>query len=43
MKKNIIAGYTVSCVGDERAYSLVHSPYKNNFSEKILHSVLKKL
>ena len=42
MKKNIIAGYTVSCVGDERAYSLVHSPYKNNFSEKILHSVLKK-
>jgi aminopeptidase-like protein len=42
MKKKIFAGYTVSCVGDDRAYSLIHSPYENNFSEKILHTVLKK-
>ena len=42
MKKNILAGYTVSCVGDDRAYSLIHSPYKDNYSEKILQSVLKR-
>ena len=42
MKKKIFAGYTISCVGDERAFSLIHSPYQNNFSEKFLHTILKK-
>ena len=32
MKKKIFAGYTISCVGDERAFSLIHSPYQNNTS-----------
>ena len=39
MKKKIFAGYTISCVGDERAFSLIHSPYQNNFSEKFLHTI----
>ena len=42
MKKKIFAGYTISCVGDERAFSLIHSPYQNNFSEKILTYNFKK-
>tara|TARA_A100001011_G_C14301037_1_gene840803 strand:- start:109 stop:1386 length:1278 start_codon:yes stop_codon:yes gene_type:complete len=41
LKKNVIAGYTISCVGDEKNYSLIHSPYENNFSEKMLDMILK--
>ena len=41
LKRNVIAGYTISCVGDERNYSLIHSPYGNNFSEKMLDMILK--
>ena len=39
MKKRILAGFTLSCVGDERSYSHVLSP-KYNLADKALSSAL---
>ena len=41
MKKNIIAGFNVTCVGDDRAYSIVHSRYSNTLADRVLMNVLK--
>lgn len=41
LKKNVICGYNLTCVGDERAYSHVESRYGNNLSDIALRSVLK--
>ena len=41
MKKNIIAGFNVTCVGDDRAYSIVHSRYANTLADRVLMNVLK--
>ena len=41
MKKNIIAGFNVTCVGDDRAYSIVHSKYANTLADRVLMNVLK--
>lgn len=41
MKKNIIAGFNVTCVGDDRTYSIVHSRYADTLADKVLMNVLK--
>ena len=41
MKKNIIAGFNVTCVGDDRTYSIVHSRYANTLADKVLMNVIK--
>lgn len=41
MKKNIIAGFNLTCVGDDRAYSIVHSKYSNTLADKVMMNVLK--
>jgi len=41
MKKNIVSGFVVSCVGDERAYSIIHSRYGKTLSDRVLSYVLK--
>ena len=41
MKKNIIAGFNVTCVGDDRTYSIVHSKYANTLADRVLMNVLK--
>ena len=40
MKKNIICGFNLSCVGDERAYSLIHSPESDTLADDSLSSAL---
>ncbi|MBR4574369.1 MAG: DUF4910 domain-containing protein [Lachnospiraceae bacterium] len=40
MKKNIIAGFNITCVGDDRAYSIVHSKYADTLADKVLMNVL---
>jgi aminopeptidase-like protein len=42
MKKNIFAGFNVTCVGDERNYSYIPSRNGNTISDRIATNVLKK-
>lgn len=42
LKKNVIGGYNISCVGDERSWGLIPSRYGNNRSDKIGEYILKK-
>jgi aminopeptidase-like protein len=42
LKKNMFAGFNISCVGDNRVYSFLPSRNGNTFSDFILKAVLKK-
>jgi len=41
MKKNTKAGFVLSCVGDNRTYSIVESPYANTLADRVLTNVLR--
>ena len=41
MKENIIAGYNLTCVGDNRAYSFMPSRYGNTYADKVALNVLR--
>jgi aminopeptidase-like protein len=41
LKSNIVAGFVLSCVGDNNAYSYVASRYGNTLSDRVLQNVLK--
>lgn len=41
LKKHIKAGFTLSCLGDDNAYSLIHSPKANTLSDKVAMHTLK--
>ncbi|MBR5407715.1 MAG: DUF4910 domain-containing protein [Lachnospiraceae bacterium] len=41
MKKKVVAGFNLTCVGDDRTYSIVHSRYGNTLADKVLTDVLK--
>ena len=41
MKEHIVAGFNISCVGDDRDYSIVHSKYADTLADRVLLSVLK--
>jgi aminopeptidase-like protein len=41
MKKHVIAGFNLSCVGDTRDYSIIESRYANTLADRVLKNVLK--
>lgn len=41
LKENVVAGFNLSCVGDERGYSFVSTRYGNTLSDKLIENVLK--
>ena len=42
LKKNVIGGYVLTCLGDEREYSFLPSKFKDSISDKIAREVLTK-
>ena len=40
LKKNVVIGFNLSCLGDERAYSYVASRYENSLADKVASNVL---
>lgn len=40
LQKNVIAGFNLTCVGDDRTYSYVESAYGNTLADKILANIL---
>lgn len=40
MKERIIAGYNLTCVGDDMQYTIVHSRYADTLADKVLTNVL---
>ena len=43
LKKNIVGGYNLSCIGDERNHSCMFSKYKNTQADKALVKAYKEL
>lgn len=41
LKESLVAGIVLSCVGDDRDYSIVHSRYAKTIADKSLMAVLK--
>lgn len=41
MKKNVKAGFVLSCVRDNRTYSIIESMYANTLADRVLKNVLK--
>ena len=41
LKSNVVAAFNLTCVGDDRTYSIVHSKYADTLADKVLTSVLK--
>lgn len=41
MKEHVVAGFVLSCVGDNNDYSIVHSRYGNTLADKVLKNILE--
>ncbi|MCR5746603.1 MAG: DUF4910 domain-containing protein [Lachnospiraceae bacterium] len=41
LKSHVIAAFNLTCVGDDRTYSIVHSRYSDTYADRILTNVLK--
>ena len=41
LKKNVICGFNLTCVGDERAYTMIETPNGNTLADRALISSLK--
>ena len=41
LKEHLVAGIVLSCVGDDRDYSIVHSRYADTIADKSLTSIVK--
>ena len=40
LQKHVVAGFNVSCVGDDRTYSYIESPYADNLADRVVQNVL---
>lgn len=40
LKKSVIAGFNLTCVGDDRDYSIIESRYANSYADRLLSNVL---
>ena len=43
LKKNLVCGFNLSCVGDNRAYSYVKTPFENTLADKAIEAALINL
>lgn len=43
MRKNVIAGFNITCIGDDRAYSYLASRDENTLADKVVLHVLKHI
>jgi len=43
MKKNIIAGFNITCIGDDKSYSYLPSRYGDTLADRVTLHVLKKM
>ena len=43
LKKNVIGGYNLSCIGDERQHSCMFSKYENSLSDQSILEAYKRL
>lgn len=41
LQKKVICGFNLTCVGDDRTYSIVHSRYSDTLADRVLTNVLK--
>ena len=41
LKEHVIAGFNLSCVGDNRDYSIVESRYANTLADRVLKNILR--
>lgn len=41
LKKHVIAGFNLSCVGDDRTYSMIHSRYADTLADKVMENILR--
>lgn len=41
LKKNVKAGFVLSCVGDNRTYSYIETKYANTLADRVIQNVLK--
>ena len=42
LKENMVAGFNISCVGDEKSYSLIHTPDEKTLADKVALKVMTK-
>lgn len=40
LQKNVVAGFVLSCVGDDRTYSYIESKYGDTLADRVLQNVL---
>lgn len=40
LKQHMLAGFNLTCVGDDRTYSFVHTRYGNTLTDKLLDNIL---
>ncbi len=41
LKSHVIAAFNLTCVGDDRTYSIVHSRYADTYADRVLTNVLR--